>query len=112
ELASKLLQLGLDINHNDGRTLLHGFAAHEDDRGVAWLLEQGADVSQKSTDGSTPLHTAAKRNSGIKVIKRLLAAGASVQAVDHQGQTPVDVARHKGREKSVDAMCSMANQNS
>lgn len=104
ELASKLLLLGLDINHNDGRTLLHGFAAHEDDRGVAWLLEHGADVSQKSIDGSTPLHAAAKRNSGIKVIERLLLAGASVQAVDNQGQTPIDVAHLKGRKKSVEIM--------
>lgn len=104
ELASKLLKLGLDINHNDGRTLLHAFAAHEDDRGVTWLLEHGADVMQTSTDGSTPLHTAAKRNSGIKVIKRLLSAGASVLAVDLQGLTPIDVARQKGRQKSVDVL--------
>ena len=40
-LATRLLELGLDLNHNDDRTLLHSFAAHEDARGVAWLLDQG-----------------------------------------------------------------------
>jgi ankyrin repeat protein len=108
-LASKLLQMGLDINHNDGRTLLHGFAAHEDERGVTWLLAQGADVSQKSTDGSTPLHSAAKRNTGIKVIERLISAGASVNALDEQGLTPIDVALQKGRQKLADVMIATTN---
>jgi ankyrin repeat protein len=109
ELASKLLQMGLDINHNDGRTLLHGFAAHEDERGVTWLLAQGADVSHKSTDGSTPLHSAAKRNAGIKIIERLISAGASVNSVDKKGLTPIDVALQKERQKLADVMIATTN---
>ena len=101
-LAERLLRLGLDINHNDGRTLLHAFAAHEDERGVRWLLEHGADVHARDSDNGTPLHSAAARNTGTKVLEQLLAAGADGGAENCNGQTPIDLARHKRRSKTVE----------
>ena len=107
ELAGRLLRLGLDINHNEwnqngGRTLLHAFSAHEDELGVRWLLEHGADVHARDRDECTPLHSAAGRNIGTKVLEQLLAAGAVGDVEDDHGQTPIDLARDKRRSKTVE----------
>jgi ankyrin repeat protein len=104
ELAAELLQCGIDINENDGRTLLHAFSAHEDARGVDWLLEHGADTAARDANGCTPLHHVGRRNRGIKVAKLLLAAGACVAALDDDGYTPIHFAKQKGQDRLVALM--------
>ena len=101
DLADILLEEGLDINHNEDRTLLHAFSAHGDARGVKWLIERGADVSAKAKDGATPLHAAARRNTGVKVVDLLLESGASEKAKDEEGRTPLDLAMEFGRRRVV-----------
>lgn len=103
-LAEELLRLGADLDENDGRTLLHAFSAHEDARGVEWLLEHGADVHAQDADGCTPLHLVARRNRGLKVATLLLAAGASTAAVDGAGYTPIECAEQKDQERLVALM--------
>jgi len=98
-IAELLLDAGVNVNHNDGRTILHAFAAHEDVIGVRWLLAHGADVSARATDGATPLHAAAARNVGTKVIAELLAHGADPRAVDDAGRTSSDLAVARGQRK-------------
>ncbi len=97
ELAEELLRLGVDINDNDGRTLLHAFSAHEDARGVDWLLKHGADPTARDADGCTPLHHVGRRNRGIKVAELLVEAGACAAATDCDGRTPLDFAKQNGR---------------
>jgi ankyrin repeat protein len=101
EIAESLLGLGIDVNHNDGRTILHAFAAHEDLTGVRWLLSHGADVSARAADGGTPLHAAATRNAGTKVISALLTYGADPRIVDHAGRTAADLAAARGKSEIV-----------
>ena len=101
DIAELLLHTSIDINRNDGRTILHAFAAHEDLTGVQWLLTHGADVSQRANDGRTPLHAAAARNSGAKVILALLAHGADAGARDKTGQTPLDLAIVRGKRNII-----------
>jgi ankyrin repeat protein len=74
-------------------TLLHAFSAHEDARGVDWLLEHGADTAARDANGCTPLHHVGRRNRGIKVAKLLLAAGACVAALDDDGYTPIQLCK-------------------
>lgn len=109
ELAEELLRLGADLEENDERTLLHAFSAHEDARGVEWLLEHGADVHARDADGRTALHLVARRNSGIKVAALLLAAGASSVVLDGAGYAPIDYAEQKGRERLVAVMRDRAS---
>ncbi len=40
----------------------------------------------------TPLHKACERNSTLKVVKLLVEHGASLAAVNNNGETPLDVA--------------------
>ena len=62
---------------------------------IQTLADAGAVVNAPSATGSTPLHEAAK-NGALACVMALLHAGASPTAVDHDGQTPADVARACG----------------
>ena len=58
------------------------------------LIDHGADVNTRSSEGDTPLH-AAVRNGSAEVVELLLRHGADVNAPDDKGQTPLEVAeRH------------------
>jgi hypothetical protein len=100
-LAAKLLSLGMDVNAGDRRTMLHAFAAHEDKRGVTWLIDHGAAVDRADVEGKTPLHAAAERNTGVSVVTALIEAGASTAALDRHGRTALDLAIEKGRKRLV-----------
>jgi len=103
-LASELLSLGLDVNAGSERTILHAFAAHEDKRGVKWLIDHGADISRVDVEGKTPLHSAAERNTGASVVIALIEAGASTAALDNRGRTALDLAMEKGRKQLVSVL--------
>jgi ankyrin repeat protein len=100
-LASNLLSMGLDVNEGKDRKLLHAFAAHEDVRGVRWLVEHGADVNAQDIIGRTPLHQVAHRNRGTSVAEVLFQAGSRPLMADNDGVTPIDLAKQKGRDKLV-----------
>eukprot|EP00117_Sycon_ciliatum_P028852 scpid55012/ scgid23095/ Ankyrin-3; Ankyrin-G len=79
----------------DGYTCMHLLAGsdHPDaDRCLDILLDYGAHCNVKTTDGGmTPLHIAASWGKD-EVIRKLLAAGADISAVNHDGETPDDLA--------------------
>ena len=58
------------------------------------LLNHGANVNAKDTDGSTPLHIAAQgeRPETAELVSLLLIHGADVNAKDTKGKTPLDSA--------------------
>ncbi|MBI2300172.1 MAG: ankyrin repeat domain-containing protein [Armatimonadetes bacterium] len=107
ELAELFVQHGFDINHNEGRTPLHAFAAHEDVRGVIWLLEHGADVDARDVEGNTPLHVAAARNAGTKVLQVLVEHGAQVEARNAAGETALDRAGAGGKGRGAGWLAGM-----
>lgn len=129
ELAELLVKCGEDINEKDeeGRTALHiAFALATDNELISnfWkppdkshiiadsesrmdlcgvLLDLGADVSAKTTNGLTVLHIAA--DAGVYgLIERLVALGAGLDERDHLGQTPLYLAAAQGYRFTVRAL--------
>jgi hypothetical protein len=103
DVAAVCLELGVDINEMiGGRTLLHAFAHQGDRVGTRWLVDHGATIDVRDTGNNTPLHKACERNSTLTVVKLLLERGASLTAVNNNGETALDVAT-KNEKKSIAA---------
>jgi ankyrin repeat protein len=102
DVAALCLESGVDINEMDGRTLLHAFAHQGDLVGTRWLVDHGAKIDVRDQGNNTPLHKACERNSTLTVVKLLLERGASLTAVNNNGETPLDVAT-KYEKKSIAA---------
>lgn len=67
---------------------------------VQAALEHGLTLEHQTLDdGTTPLHAAAHFGGlSVELWEHLLDAGASIQARDREGRTPVDVLRHHPRD--------------
>ena len=63
-------------------------------------------IAAVTTNGTTPLHAAAKRNTHTKVVCALLRAGAHVDAVDNRGMRPIDHARASNRTRVTDCLAN------
>ena len=100
DVAALCLESGVDINEMDGRTLLHAFAHQGDSVGTKWLVDHGALINARDQGNNTPLHKACERNSTLTVVKLLLERGASLTAVNNNGETALDVAT-KHEKKSI-----------
>jgi ankyrin repeat protein len=93
DVAALCLESGVDINEMmAGRTLLHAFAHQGDIVGTRWLVDHGAEIDVKDEGNNTPLHKACERNSTLTVVKLLIERGASLTAINNNGETPLDVA--------------------
>ena len=84
---------GANVNgpRNDGWPLNHQ-AGHGRMKGVATLLELGADPNPQDEEGNTPMHRLAKRGTGREFARLLLEHGADLSIRNVKGETPMDLA--------------------
>ena len=104
ELIELLLKAGAKVNVTGGyynTTPLH-VATEKNQVPVARrLLEAGASITAKDSNGWTPFLNAALR-SGVEMLQLLLDAGSDIKAVDHERRNAYDLASKWGKRESAD----------
>ena len=61
-------------------------------KGVATLLELGADPNPQDEQGNTPMHRLAQHGTGREFARLLLEHGADLSIKNVKGETPLDLA--------------------
>lgn len=108
DLARWLVAQGADIHAGDsyGETPLHSRARHWKGQ-VGILIELGADVNHDADGRATPLQRAA--DSGhVENVRALLAHGASPDATDRDGHTPLEYALQRCSNTGIEGMAEVA----
>jgi ankyrin repeat protein len=104
-VARLLIELDADVNAEDYRKArpLHYAAGVGLTALVEILLKRGADPKAVNTFGATALHeiasgggTAPERDQ-VRIVRRLIAAGAEVDATENAGRTPLWYAATRGK---------------
>lgn len=100
ELTRWLLARGASLETRDrfGNTVLQSRITYGGELEV--LFELGVEVNAVGGAGGTALHTASTMGKA-KVVRRLLAAGAKVDAVDRYRKTPLETALERAHNAAV-----------
>eukprot|EP00884_Botryococcus_braunii_P004416 jgi/Botrbrau1/13976/Bobra.117_2s0006.1 len=85
----------IDSPNFDGWTPLLRAAACGCAHAIVWLLNKGANIHFARRDGNTALHLACMENK-LQCVHLLLEAGALRDALNHQDQSPEDLASSEG----------------
>ena len=92
--------IGVNTRGSNGDTPLKVAVVREDLATAQNLLNAGADPNIVGEDACTPLHHAVGAGN-MEIIRLLLARGASVEAREYMGKTPIDYARMTHNVKLV-----------
>jgi len=114
KIARQLIKAGADLEKRSfGGTPLRIAVHHCDEELVKLLLGSGASPNAETLsiisklvkrNSHTPayyntvLHEAVEKNA-LRIVKALLAAGADRTRLDHEGKTPLAIAREKGHKE-------------
>ena len=96
----------LEATNKYGDTPLHTAAAIGGIKTVRLLIKKGANVNTRNPiSGDTPLHIAAgSQYSSLSTIRALINAGANLDAVNQNGDKPLDIASSQGKIRRVLAL--------
>jgi ankyrin repeat protein len=95
EILKQLIDLKANVKATDnkGNTALH-FAVKGDPETITLLINAGADIHAKNTEGATPL-CFATANGHHETLRRLIELKANVNITDKYGNTPLHIALKK-----------------
>ena len=109
KVLRKLIEYGftdIDAENNGGYTPLHCASDIGNLSGgsvLRLLLEHGAGINVRATDGRTPLHIASTTGM-LEAMHVLLEHGADVEVKNNDGKTALQVAASRGRDKAVELL--------
>jgi ankyrin repeat protein len=96
----------ISLRSSDGWTPLHlaGFFGHEEC--AAYLIDNGAPLDAHSTNAirNTPLHAALAGKTNVNIVRRLVFAGADVNARGENGVLPLHLAASRGNQLVCDLL--------
>jgi hypothetical protein len=111
DIVKALIERGANVNAHGigGFTPLHEACANGGPEIAAYLISKGADVNAREKSlGDTPLHVVAfvaglksRHNDPVKIAEMLLSHGADANALNHDGETPLDVANRQERATDI-----------
>lgn len=87
------------VADQNGYTLLHASAAYNKLDLAEWLLQQGADVHVKDTDGDTPLHHTDQAEAARYLIQN---ANADPTVTNNEGKTALQAKQEEMQELKQD----------
>lgn len=94
KVVLKLLQAGANVNADTGSMspLMEALCcSHVDNETVSVLIDAGADVNYKNSNGKSVLHVAVAKSEDI-CVEHLLKAGANTNLEDNDGYSPLWIA--------------------
>jgi len=95
----------LELRDDTGAAPLIYAAQNANDGAVSLLLELGAYIDSRNTDGETALMVAACAGTGFeKIVQILLERKANIETKDQDGQTPLIGACSRGNEQIVEML--------
>ena len=105
EEAMGLIDEGVDVesrnwNWNDRATPLIMAACNDKVDIIRLLLDHGANVHSKDSDGDTALHCAAY-NGYDEAVKLLIGGGANLHVKNNDNRTPLDEAKRHDRSSTI-----------
>lgn len=74
---------------------------------LKWLLENGADINAKDSNGYTALHHAAKGSHTLAQVEELLKGGARPNLKAKDGMTPITLAESAGKKRLLELLRSV-----
>jgi ankyrin repeat protein len=106
EVVTLLLARGADVNaaNYQQETPLHWATLGNRHGVVELLLRRGGRVDPRQSYGRTPLLLVARETGNLEMARRLLDAGADVNARDRFGSTPLELSAWRGFRDVVDLL--------
>ncbi|XP_062559479.1 tyrosine-protein kinase Shark isoform X2 [Armigeres subalbatus] len=87
----------IDSKNEHGQTAVHLACLYAEANILEKLIEGGANINNRDTQGNTPLHYASRKQTGLEMVRLLVNAGTNVQARNKEtGWVPLHEAAANG----------------
>ena len=109
EIAETLLRAGASLKTDQAGEWVSDFSRWGHTPQAKWLIESGADVNGRTSDGRTALHWAVQRGASTDLIRYLCDRGADAKLHDADGHTALQLAFAKKRTRLIPLLQNLAN---